>query len=73
MNVDGSTKVNGKFKFKNAPDEVCECSLSKNTLHFRIKTYPKKCFQGTKYMTTLNFTYRFINISLNITLILKTR
>lgn len=55
MNVGGSTKVNGKFKYKNALNQVCECSLSKNTLYFRIKTYPKEYFQSTKYMITLKF------------------
>ena len=38
-------KMDGKFKFKNTLNKVCECSLTKNTLHFRIKTHPRNIFK----------------------------
>ena len=38
-------KMDGKFKFKNTLNKVCEWSLSKNTLHLRIKTYPRNIFK----------------------------
>lgn len=48
-------RIGGKFKFKNTVNKVRECSLSKNTLHFRSKTHPKDYFQSTKCLITLKF------------------